>query len=147
MSKTIRVEMIWWPSYCNPWHRRRNGKRHAKSNRHKKKTLLSSSTPGFLAVTDPLLHFIFIFRIDAHCGGLPARVVVAGAPNIPGNSAMEKRVRDPCFECASQLWKWWWSKTLKSCMLFCICAPTPPFQLAYCHSSYRYLYLIPVLFT
>ena len=29
--------------------------------------------------------------VDAHCGGEPARVVVAGVPAIPGNSVLEQR--------------------------------------------------------
>ena len=29
--------------------------------------------------------------VDLHCGGEPARVLVSGAPSIPGNSMMEKR--------------------------------------------------------
>lgn len=32
-----------------------------------------------------------ITTIDAHCCGLPARVVVDGLPEVPGDSAMEKR--------------------------------------------------------
>ena len=30
--------------------------------------------------------------VDCHCGGLPARILIDGVPDIPGNSAMEKRV-------------------------------------------------------
>eukprot|EP00930_Biecheleria_cincta_P074869 TRINITY_DN62084_c0_g1_i1.p1 TRINITY_DN62084_c0_g1~~TRINITY_DN62084_c0_g1_i1.p1 ORF type:complete len:415 (+),score=49.06 TRINITY_DN62084_c0_g1_i1:38-1282(+) len=33
-----------------------------------------------------------ITSVDCHCGGLPARVVVNGAPNIPGESADEMRL-------------------------------------------------------
>ena len=29
--------------------------------------------------------------VDCHCGGLPARILIDGIPDIPGNSAMEKR--------------------------------------------------------
>ena len=29
--------------------------------------------------------------VDCHCAGLPARILVSGMPDCPGNSAMERR--------------------------------------------------------
>ena len=34
---------------------------------------------------------VIMTTIDCHCGGLPARILVDGVPEIEGNSAMMKR--------------------------------------------------------
>ena len=51
-----------------------------------------SSLPTIMLKTIPnRLAKNVLTTVDCHCGGLPARILVDGVPEIPGNSAMEKR--------------------------------------------------------